>query len=223
MATFGYEVKYNTSNGNKEEVFITTNPNITLTKLQPGLEVTVTVTALGLGFKKKSAPVTTTFTVPAFSSSSTPTGQEIVLPEDPQGVTLEMTTGEQVILRWIAPKGINANSLIAIIRHAPETDGDDLRCSSGSIDLRAPDATSPSIDANAHTRKEAQPVRPSDPRQQKFDEKTVRFAEANVDETAVDRTVRPVMGQTPSQPVQRKEEASEDEANAVGEGADGDE
>jgi hypothetical protein len=123
MATFGYEVKYNTSNGNKQEVFITTNPNITLTKLQPGLEVTVTVTALGLGFKKKSAPVTTTFTVPSFSSSSTPEGQQIVLPEDPQGVTVEMTTGEQVILRWIAPKGINANSLIAIIRHAPETDG----------------------------------------------------------------------------------------------------
>ena len=123
MATFGYEVKYSTSNGNKQEVFITTNPNITLTKLQPGLQVTITITALGLGFQKKSAPVSQTFTVPSFASSSTPEGQQIVLPEDPQGVTLEMTTGEQVILRWIAPKGLNANSLTAIIRHAPETDG----------------------------------------------------------------------------------------------------
>ena len=123
MATFGYEVKYSTSDGNKSEVFVTTNPSITLTKLQPGLQVTITITALGLGFKKKSAPVSQTFTVPSFASSSTPEGQQIVLPEDPQGVTLEMTSGEQVILRWIAPKGLNANSLIAIIRHAPETDG----------------------------------------------------------------------------------------------------
>ena len=89
--------------------------------------------------------------------------------------------------------------------HAPvPKSGDDLRCSSGSIDLRAPDATSPSIDANAHMRKEAQNVRPSDLRQQKSDEKTVRFAEANIDETAADRIARPVMGQTPSQPAQEE-------------------
>ena len=121
--TFAYEVKHSSSTSNKQEVFITTNPNITLKNLQPGQVITVTVTALGLGYKKKSAPVSTTFTVPAFAAAGTPVSQQIVLPEDPQGVTLEMNTGEQVILRWIAPKGLNANSLIAIIRHAPETDG----------------------------------------------------------------------------------------------------
>ena len=84
--------------------------------------------------------------------------------------------------------------------HAPvPKSGDVLGRSFGSIDPRAPDATSPSIDANAHLRKEAQPVRPCDLRQRKSDEKKVKFAEANVDETAVGRIViRDGAGATPA-------------------------
>lgn len=122
--SFGYEVKYSSSVGNKQEVFTTTNPNITLTDLQPGQVITVTVTALGLGFKKKSAPVSTTFTVPSFASASTPTTSVVTLPEDPQNVTVEMISSEQVIMRWKQPNtGFGGSLFTAVIRHAPETDG----------------------------------------------------------------------------------------------------
>ena len=81
--------------------------------------------------------------------------------------------------------------------HAPVPKrGDTLERTPGSVDLRAPDTMSPSTDANAHMREEAQPVRPCDLRQQKSDEKTVRFAEANVDEKTGEWPVRPGMGQT---------------------------
>jgi len=122
--TFGYEVKYSSSVGNKQEVFTTTNPNITLKDLQPGQVVTVTVTALGLGFKKKSAPISTSFTVPAFASAATPTTSVVTLPEDPQSVTVEMISSEQVIMRWKQPStGFGGSLFTAVIRHAPQTDG----------------------------------------------------------------------------------------------------
>jgi len=124
-ATFGYKVKWSTSTGNKDEK-ITTNPNLTVPDLLEGQVLTVTVTALGLGLSEKnaSAAVSGSFTIPSFASASTPTASVITLPEDPQNVTLELISGEQVALRWKTPSGgFGGNLLTAIIRHAPQTDG----------------------------------------------------------------------------------------------------
>lgn len=124
-ATFGYKVKWSTSGGNKDEK-ITTNPNLTVPDLLEGQVLTVTVTALGLGLSEKnaSAAVSGSFTVPSFASASTPTTPVIVLPEDPQNVTIELLSGNQVALRWKTPTGgFGGNLLTAIIRHAPQTDG----------------------------------------------------------------------------------------------------
>jgi len=124
-ATFGYKVKWSTSAGNKDQK-ITTNPNLTVTDLLEGQVLTVTVTALGLGLSEKNASVAVSgsFTIPSFASASTPTAPVIQLPEDPQNVTLEMVSGEQVALRWKTPSGgFGGNLLTAIIRHAPQTDG----------------------------------------------------------------------------------------------------
>lgn len=122
-STFGYEVKYSTSQTNKTETLTTTNPNLTIAGVQTGQVITVEVTALGLGYVKKSAVKTGTFTVPSFATSSTPTTPETKLPEDPKNVTLEQISGSQIILRWDKPLGVDSNKLIAIIRHSNKTDG----------------------------------------------------------------------------------------------------
>ena len=124
-ATFGYKIKWNTSAGNKDEK-ITTNPNLTVPDLLEGQVLTVTVTALGLGLSEKnaSAAVSGSFTIPSFASASTPTTSVVTLPEDPQNVTVEMISGEQVIMRWKQPStGFGGSLFTAVIRHAPQTDG----------------------------------------------------------------------------------------------------
>lgn len=123
-ATFGYEVKYKKSTSNSTEIVQTTNPNLEITGLESGQVLTVTVTAFGLGFDKKSSAVTGTFTIPSFASASTPTTSVVTLPEDPQNVTVEMISGEQVIMRWKQPStGFGGSLFTAVIRHAPQTDG----------------------------------------------------------------------------------------------------
>ena len=123
-ATFGYEVKYKKSASNSSEIVQTTNPNLEITGVEAGQVLTVTVTAFGLGFQKKSSAVTSTFTIPSFASASTPTTSVVTLPEDPQNITVEMISAEQVVLRWKLPAtGFGGSLFTAVIRHAPETDG----------------------------------------------------------------------------------------------------
>jgi predicted phage tail protein len=121
--TFGYEVKYKTSQNNKIETITTTNPNVAIDNLLPGQTIQVEVAALGLGFRKKSPTVSGQFTVPSFSSSTNFVAPTQKLPEDPADVTLEQVSGNQVILRWRKPAGVGSSLLIAIIRHSSKTDG----------------------------------------------------------------------------------------------------
>lgn len=122
-ATFGYEVKYSTSQTNKIETITTTNPNITINNLQTGQRIDLEVTALGLGFSKRSTAVTASFTVPSFGSYTPSIAPAQIVPEDPENVTLEQVADNQIILRWDRPAGVNSNALIAIIRHSSKTDG----------------------------------------------------------------------------------------------------
>ena len=119
--TFGYDVTYNTSQGNRKTVR-TNNPNIEIIGLPESFQLLVSVVAYGLGFKKGSPALEASFTVPSFASTSNPTGSAQQLPEDPQGVTIEQVANNQVILRWSRPVAA-AGFLTAIIRHSSKTDG----------------------------------------------------------------------------------------------------
>jgi len=121
-STFGYELKYSTSNKNKKTVE-TTDPNFTVTGLESGQKLTVEIRAIGLGGKKYSTTVTGTFTVPSFSTTSTVVGQTTKRPEDAQNVTLEVINSEQVRFKWQKPALYGGALLTAIIRHSDKTDG----------------------------------------------------------------------------------------------------
>ena len=120
-ATFGYEISYNTSQGNRK-IVRTNNPSLEITGLPPGFQLLVSVVAFGLGFKKAAPAVEATFTVPSFASTSNPDGSFQLLPEDPQNVTIEQIANNQVMLRWSRPTAA-AGFLTAIIRHSTKTDG----------------------------------------------------------------------------------------------------
>jgi len=121
-ATFGYDVTYNTAQGNGRTVR-TNNPNIEIIGLPENFDLTVSVIAYGLGFKKSAPATRGTFRVPSFASTATPTVSVQQLPEDPQGVTLEQVANNQIMLRWAKPAGVGSDFLTAIIRHSTKTDG----------------------------------------------------------------------------------------------------
>jgi predicted phage tail protein len=119
--TFGYEISYNTSQGNRK-IVRTNNPSLEIIGLPPGFQLLVSVVAFGLGFKKAAPAVEATFTVPSFASTSNPDGSFQLLPEDPQNVTIEQIANNQVMLRWARPTAA-PGFLTAIIRHSTKTDG----------------------------------------------------------------------------------------------------
>jgi predicted phage tail protein len=120
-ATFGYDVVYNTSQGNRKTVR-TDSPNIEIVGLPENFQLKVSIFAYGLGFKKRSAAVEADFTVPSFGSTSNPSGSTQQLPATPQGVTIEQVANNQVMLRWSRPAAA-AGFFTAIIRHSSKTDG----------------------------------------------------------------------------------------------------
>jgi predicted phage tail protein len=120
-ATFGYDVTYNTAQGNSRTVR-TNNPNIEIIGLPESFQLLVSVTAYGLGFNKSAPAVSATFTVPSFASTANPTGSVQQLPIDPENVTIEQIANNQVMLRWSRPIAA-PGFLTAIIRHSTKTDG----------------------------------------------------------------------------------------------------
>lgn len=121
-ATFGYDVSYNTAQGNSRTVR-TTNPNIEIIGLPENFDLNVSIIAYGLGFKKSSPIASESFRVPSFASTATPDGSVQQLPEDAQNVTLEQIANNQIMLRWAKPVGVGSDFLTAIIRHSTKTDG----------------------------------------------------------------------------------------------------
>jgi hypothetical protein len=122
-ATFGFEIRYKIGNGN----FITaetTSTTFEIDGLDQGRQLTLQIRSVGAPpVNRKSAWVQVIGTVPAPDiDPDDPDG--VVRPPIPTNVTLQAIEGDQAILRWgIPPTGLNANNFLAIIRHAPQTDG----------------------------------------------------------------------------------------------------
>tara|TARA_R110000851_G_scaffold248438_2_gene400944 strand:- start:1250 stop:4684 length:3435 start_codon:yes stop_codon:yes gene_type:complete len=118
-----YELRYKISGG----TFIKTKTQGTtfdIDGLLPGSIFIFQIRALGVSpIQKASAWVEASIQVPNPGiSADNPSSVEI--PPDPSSVTVQKTSGGEVILRWAVPfTGLNPEDLTAIIRHSPLTDG----------------------------------------------------------------------------------------------------
>jgi predicted phage tail protein len=124
-ATVSYEVRYRVSSGN----FVTAQVNGTtyeIDNIPSGTEVFFEIRAVsGIDASKKSPYVSQSFFVPYEGVNAVGTGADaVIIPPPPTDVTIQATGSDQVILRWDIP-GTNQNTdeFIAVIRHAPQTDG----------------------------------------------------------------------------------------------------
>ena len=124
-ATVSYEVRYRVSSGN----FVTAQVNGTtyeIDNIPSGTELFFEIRAVsGIDSSKKSPYVSQSFFVPYEGVNAVGTGVEaVIIPPSPIDVTIQATGNDQVILRWDIP-GTNQNTdeFIAVIRHAPQTDG----------------------------------------------------------------------------------------------------
>ena len=118
-----YELRYKLSGGN----FIrlkTEGTTFSVDNLLPGAIFIFQVRALGVSpIQRSSAWIEASVTVPNPGlDPDNPSAIEI--PPDPSNVTVQKTSGGEVILRWAVPfTGINPEDLTAIIRHSSLTDG----------------------------------------------------------------------------------------------------
>lgn len=120
--TFGFEVRYKVANGNYVNAE-TTNVTFEIDNIAAGTAITFEVRSVGAPpVNRKSAWVKASFTVPVPDINPN-NPSSVLLPPDPDNVTIQ-ATADQAILRWtIPPTELNANNFIAIIRHTTETDG----------------------------------------------------------------------------------------------------
>jgi hypothetical protein len=122
-ATVGFEIRYKIGNGN----FVTADTTDTVFEidgLDTGKLITFEIRSVGaLPVSRKSEWAYAVATVPA-PDINPDDSNGVVSPLTPIDVTLQAIEGEQAILRWeISATGENVNNLLAIIRHAPQTDG----------------------------------------------------------------------------------------------------
>jgi hypothetical protein len=122
-ATFGFEIRYKIGNGNFVNAE-TTNTSFEIDNLDPGRQVTFQIRSVGAPpVNRKSAWIQVVGTVPV-PEIDPEEPDKVVLPPIPADVTIQAIEGDQAILRWKIPNtGLNANNFLAIIRHAPQTDG----------------------------------------------------------------------------------------------------
>jgi hypothetical protein len=122
--TIGFEIRYKIGSGN----FVTTETTGTtfeIDGLDPGRLITFQIRSVGVPpVNRKSAWVYAPGTVPA-ADIDPENPSSVVAPPIPADVTLQAIEGDQAILRWKIPatSGLNTNNFLAIIRHAPQTDG----------------------------------------------------------------------------------------------------
>ena len=130
--TISFEIRYRVGKGNWKR-FILNEEIYEIDGLNEGSDLTFQVRAIGpVPIERKSNWISKGIEVPiaAVVDPVTTTGEETAAvtqssPPDPENVTVEAISGDEVILRWDIPdKGtINPQNLTAIIRHATETDG----------------------------------------------------------------------------------------------------
>jgi hypothetical protein len=121
--TFGFEIRYKVASGNYVNAE-TTNVTFEIDNLAAGTAVTFEVRSVGAPpVNRKSPWVKAIFTVPV-PDIEPDEPNKVILPPDPEDVTIQATGNDQAILRWrIPPTPLNSSSFIAIIRHASQVDG----------------------------------------------------------------------------------------------------
>ncbi len=122
-----FEVEYRIGSGNFIRV-PTTNSSIDIdTNLSPGVTLEAKVRAVGFEPKKlKSEFVAVAKEVPAVNTSQLVSSgaTTVVLPPDPEDVSIEVMGDDQVVLRWAAETdGQKLTNFVAHIRHSAKTDG----------------------------------------------------------------------------------------------------
>ena len=124
-STVSYEIRYKIAGGN----FVTAQASGTtfeIDSVPTGTEVSFEIRAVsGVDSSKKSPYVSASFFVPYEGINAVGTGENVVIiPPTPTDVTIQATGNDQAILRWDIPgTAQNTDEFVAVIRHAPQTDG----------------------------------------------------------------------------------------------------
>ena len=122
-----FEVKYRVGQGSFQ-TDTTTNTIYEIDNLKPNTKVRFRVRSVGVAPQNKKSKYTTiNITIPkaSQSDSTSPVTPTVLLPPDPQNVSVEATTKNEAIIKWqITPEYTGKNEeLVVEIRHSPLTDG----------------------------------------------------------------------------------------------------
>ena len=122
-----FKVQYKIGNGGNWVTVFTSNNSIDIDKgLVPGKRLYAKVKAIGPEpDRRQSGNVFVNRVIGPGGTSDDQDGlTTVVLPPDPEGVTIEVVSAEQVILRWSSTaSGQKLEGFVAHIRHSAKTDG----------------------------------------------------------------------------------------------------
>ena len=125
--TAEFKVRYKIGDGGNYTTVFTTNNSIDITSnLVPNKRLYVEVKAIGPEpDRKQSDYAFVNRVIGVGGTSDDADGQAVVvLPPDPEDVTIELTGSDQVVLRWASTaSGQKLESFVAHIRHNAKTDG----------------------------------------------------------------------------------------------------
>jgi len=125
--TAEFKVRYKIGDGGNYTTVFTTNNSIDITSnLVPNKRLYVEVKAIGPEpDRKQSDYAFVNRVIGVGGTSDDADGQAVVvLPPDPEDVTIELTSSDQVVLRWASTaSGQKLESFVAQIRHNAKTDG----------------------------------------------------------------------------------------------------
>jgi len=123
-SSVGFELQWRIGNGSYQQTIRTTNTGFDVDGIASGQVLTFRVWAVGGEPIVRRSPSTTISVRVPYPSSGGDDGP-ILLPPDPEEVTVQATSNDEVVLRWTIPQtwgGIHSD-LIAVIRHSEKTDG----------------------------------------------------------------------------------------------------
>ena len=122
-STFAFEIRYKVGEGNYKN-FETTNTSFEIDGQPTGANITFQIRTVGAApVSKKSKWISNTTAVPV-PEIDPDDPNKVVLPPDPDEVTIQPTATNQVLLKWRIPvTSLDRSKLTAIIRHSTETDG----------------------------------------------------------------------------------------------------
>ena len=120
----GFQFKYKVGDANWISIETANNYVDIESNLTVGAILYVKVKAIGLDPTKKPSKFTPAQKQIPAQNTGDLTGQIVVLPPDPEDVSIEVMGDDQVVLRWGAEAdGQKLNNFVAHIRHSAKTDG----------------------------------------------------------------------------------------------------